>query len=213
MQKSIIATTLSGLFLKQEPWNKAHLIWLKRASEALKDPSIMNWANRPDYFNCVDGIMGRLYPDLNEKARVIKAREMFFDSVCEYVSHNPKVRNEEIISYFASLKSKYKIVLITTNVKSALERILEISGLSGFFDITETSFLGEKDDKRVVFERFIKKYGRPVIYIGGSRADSFEYCRENDIPALFANLEASEEIPGVESVHSLKELKQRLSFL
>jgi phosphoglycolate phosphatase-like HAD superfamily hydrolase len=210
MDKPIIATTFSGLFLKHEPWNKAHIIWLKTASEKLKDPTIMNWANRPDYFNCVDGIMKRLYPDLDEKQRVVKAREMFFESVCEYIEQNPNVRNETVISYFNGLKNKYRLALITTNTSSALERILEISNLSGFFDIIETSLPEERDDKRAVFERFIRKYGKPLIYIGGSRKDSFDYCRENNIPAVFANLENEEESLGVESIRSLEELKIRL---
>jgi len=211
MKKPIIATTLSGLFLKHEPWNKAHILWLERAAKKLKDPSIMNWANRPDYFNCVDGIMKRLYPDLNEKNRIIKAREMFFESVCEYVKKNPKVRNEGIIKYFSSLKEEYRLALITTNIQSALEKILSVAHLKDLFDITETSLPEEKDDKRIVFERFIKKYGRPLVYVGGSRKDSFDYCKENNVPCLFTNLEKEKEIAGVESAHNLKEIKKQVS--
>ena len=210
--KLIIATTLSGLFLKHEPWNKAHILWLDRAAKQLKDPSIMSWANRPDYFNCVDGIMKRLYPDLDEKGRVVKAREMFFESVCEYAQKNPNVRNEEIIKYFSSLKRKYRLALITTNIQSALDKILSVADLRSSFDITETSLPEEKDDKRIVFERFIKKYGKPLVYIGGNRKDSFDYCKENDIPCLFANLEDEEDVAGIESVHNLKELKEKLKL-
>jgi phosphoglycolate phosphatase-like HAD superfamily hydrolase len=211
MEKPIIATTLSGLFLKHEPWQKAHLLWLENASEQLKDPSIMDWANRPDYFNCVDGIMARLYPSLNEKERVIKAREIFFDYVCRYIRQNPHVRNESVIDYFFELKKQYRIALITTNTESALEKILDITGLKGFWDITETSLPEEKDDKRIVFKRFIEKYRKPLFYIGGSRKDSFDYCKENNIPCLFANLEGEEEIPNVTSVHNLRELKEKIS--
>ena len=207
MEKPIIATTLSGLFLKHEPWNKAHILWLERAAKELKDPSIMNWTDRPDYFNCVDGIMGRLYPSLNEKERIAKAREMFFDSVCEYVEGNPKVKNESIIKYFSSLKENYRLALITTNIPSAIKKIISIANLGSLFDITETSLPEEKDDKRIVFERFIQKYGKPLIYIGGSRKDSFDYCKENKINCIFANLEKEEEIPGVKSIHNLKEIK------
>ncbi len=210
MEKPIIATTLSGLFLKHEPWNKAHILWLGRATEKLKDPSIMSWANKPNYFDCVDEIMKRLHPNLDERERVIKAREMFFESVCEYVGKNPKVRNEEIIKYFSSLKERWRLALITTNIQSALEKILSVADLRGLFDITETSLPEEKDDKRIVFERFIKKYGEPLIYIGGSRKDSFDYCREENIPHIFVNLESEKEIPNMNSAHSLKEIKEKL---
>lgn len=213
MEKPIIATTLSGLFLKNEPWNKAHILWLEKAAKELKDPSVMNWANRPDYFNCVDGIMKRLYPSLDEKERVVKAREMFFESVCEYVKKNPKVRNESIIKYFNSIKEDYRLALITTNIPSALEKIISIANLGSLFDLAETSLPEEKDDKRIVFERFVKKYGKPLVYIGGSRKDSFDYCKEKGIPCLFANLEHQEEILNVDSAHDLKEIKARLAKL
>ena len=41
--------------------------------------------------------MKRLYPSLSGAERTVKARELFFDSICEYISKNPKVRNTEII--------------------------------------------------------------------------------------------------------------------
>jgi len=211
MEKPIIATTLSGLFLKHEPWNKAHILWLENAAKKLNDPTIMNWANKPDYFNCVDGIMSRLYPKLGEKQRTVKAREMYFDSVCQYVKQNQKVRNESVIAYFNSIKDKYRLALITTNIQSALEKILSSAELMKLFDITETSLPEEKDDKRIVFERFVKKYGKPFVYIGGNRKDSFDYCNENNIPCIFANLEKDEDIIGVESAYNLKEIKQKLS--
>jgi len=213
MKKPIIATTLSGLLLKQEPWQKAHILWLKNASEKLNDPSIMEWANRPDYFKCVDGIMKRLYPTLDETQRVVKAREIYFDSVCQYVKENPKVRNERIIKYLVSLKDKYRLALITTNIQSALEKILDVSHLTDLFDLVQVSLPNEKDDKRIVFRRFIEQYGKPIIYIGGDRKDSYDYCRENSIKTIFANLEGQEEIEEVESIHNLKELKAKLKKL
>ena len=64
MEKPIIATTLSGLFLKKEPWDKAHILWYEKAAEKLKDESVKNWIKRPDYFRGVDEVMQRLYPNL-----------------------------------------------------------------------------------------------------------------------------------------------------
>ena len=157
--------------------------------------------------------MARLYPKLDETQRVIKAREIYFESVCQYVAQNPRLRNETIIKYFQTLKQKYRLALITTNTQSALKRILQASNLQDLFDITQVSLPEERDDKRVVFARFIKQYGKPVIYVGGDRKDSYDYFRENNIHCLFANLESEEEILGVESVHNLTELKAKLSAL
>ena len=213
MEKPILATTLSGLFIKQEPWDKAHILWYEKAADKLKDNSIKKWAKKPDYFKGVDEVMQRLYPKLPEADRTKKAREMFFNSVLQDIKENPKVKNEQIIKYFESLKKEYQIALITTNTQSALERILSTTGLVGLFDLIETSKPEEKDDKKVVFNRFIKKYGKPILYIGGNKKDSFEYCQENNIPCVFANLENSEEINRIKSIHNLKELKLLINSL
>ncbi len=213
MVKPIIATTLSGLFLTNEPWEKAHVLWYKTMAEKLNDNSIMKWVDRPDYFKGVDEVMKRLYPMLSDEERTIKARELFFDSVISYIEQNQDVKNQNIIDYFKSLKSKYRLDLITTNTEEAVNRILSVAHLGDLFDFVECSLPEEKDDKRVVFSRFIKKYGKPLIYIGGGRKDSYDYCKEHKIPRIFANLEGDEDIPGVESVHNLEELEKTLGKL
>lgn len=211
MEKPVIATTLSGLFLKQEPWNKAHILWYEKVAEKLGDQSVKEWAKKSDYFKGVDEVMKRLHPKLSDDKRNSKARKMFFDSVVEYIKQNPKVKNEQIIKYFKSLKKEYQIALITTNTQSALEKILSVTNLESLFDIIETSKPEEKDDKRIVFNRFMKKYRKPILYIGGSRKDSFDYCKEQNIPCIFANLEKGEEINEIKSIHNLEELKKEIS--
>ena len=213
MEKPIIATTLSGLFLSQKPWKNAHVLWYENASIKLNDDSVKQWAFREDYFKGVDEVMKRLYPRLSDEQRTKKARELFFNSVCQYIKKHSEVRNDSVVKYFESLKSKYRIALITTNTQSALKKILPILDLNNLFDITETSLPKEKDDKRKVFDRFIEKHGKPLIYIGGSRKDSFDYCKEYGIPCIYANLEKEEEIHEVTSVHNLAGLKKELRKL
>ena len=212
-RKPIIATTLSGLFLSHEPWEKAHVLWYETMAEKLNDPSVKQWIDRPDYFKGVDEVMKRLYPALSDEERTIKARELFFDSVISYIEQNEGVKNQEIINYFKSLKTKYQIALITTNTEKVVDRISSVAHLDGLFDIIECSLPEEKDDKRVVFSRFIKNYGKPIIYIGGGRKDSYDYCAENEIPRVFANLEDDEDIPGVKTIHTLNELEKTIKEL
>jgi phosphoglycolate phosphatase-like HAD superfamily hydrolase len=206
----IIATTLSGLFLKKEAWNNAHLLWYKNAAKELNDNSILKWVNKKDYFIGVDEVMQRLYPKLDERDRTIKARRSFFDSVIQYIKNNASIKNDDIIEFFISLKKKYKIALITTNTSQAINSILQSAGLTNLFDIIEASNEEEKDDKILVFKRFIEKHGKPIVYIGGDKKDSFDYCKENSIPCIFANLEQDKDIPGVMAVHNLEELKKEL---
>lgn len=206
MEKPIIATTLSGLYVSSEPWKKAHILWFDEAAEQLGDESVKQWAEKPDYFKGVDIVMKRLYPELSETERTVKAREKFFDEICRYIEMNPEVKNEDVIEYFSSIKDKYTLALITTNTREAAERILTVIGIRDLFDITECAFPDEKDNKIIVFERFIQVHGKPALYIGGDRKDTFSYCSANQIPCVFANFEKVQDIESVETCQSLDAL-------
>ena len=184
-----------------------------RESSRKASRSFCGGANRQDYFNDVDIVMRRLYPDLSEEKRTIKAREAYFDSVCEYIKENPQILNKEIIDYFLSLKDKYKIMLVTTNTKDKIGRILSITNLANLFDAIEASNPEEKDDKGIVFDRFLKKYGKPVLYLGTDRKESFDYCKKNKIHCIFVNIENMQEVKGVDAVHNFEELKERIISL
>lgn len=211
MEKPILATTLSGLFIKQEAWDKAHVLWYQEASRKLNDNSVLKWINKPDYFKGVDEVMKKLYPKLDEEERTRTARRMFFDSVVQYIQQNPETKNKEIIRYFLGLKKKFRLALITTNTKPALEKILSATNLQNLFDIIEASEESEKDDKILVFQRFIEKYGKPLIYIGGNRKDSFDFCKQHGIKCIYANLENTEEILKVKSIHNIQEIERAIS--
>jgi phosphoglycolate phosphatase-like HAD superfamily hydrolase len=213
MAKPIIATTLSGLFIKSEPWKKAHILWFERAARELNDVSVKKYASAREYFQYVDKVMERLYPGLPDKERTVKARELFFDAVYEYLSKKPELINKDIIEYFPSLKDNYRLALITTNIKPSLEKILALPDLKGLFDIVEASHIYEKDDKAVVFDRFIEKYGKPKVYIGGDREDSFLYCEKQRIQCVFANLEGAEDVDNVYSAHTFEDLKKRIKMV
>jgi len=227
MEKPIIAASLKGLFIKSSPWIDAHILWYEEREKEIKtkkldDSAIKEWRQllnsdpkeeRKKYFRYVDRIMEVLYPNLPSDKRTEKARELFFNATIEYIKQNPEVINKDIINYFQSLKKDYRLALITTNTSQALTSILKASKLEKMFDIIESSKPNEKDDKKAVIDRFIKKYGKPLIYIGGSKKESYDYCKENNIPCIFANFEHEEEIKDTKSVHNLKELKQKINSL
>ena len=211
--KPTIATSLSGVLIKSEPWKRAHFYWFELASQELKDPSVADYAKKDGYSQEVDKVMQRLMPELSERERTIAARERFFDAVCEYIVHNPQLVNNDVAEYLSSLKEKYRLALITTNTCKSLEKILSIPGLKGLFDIAESSRVDEKDDKAAVFDRFIQKNGKPYLYIGGERKDSYEYCQKNKIQPIFANFEGADDLDNILNVHSLTELKERIERL
>jgi len=234
MEKPILATALKGLFIKSSPWIDAHLIWYEDREKEIKkqgldETAIKEWRallksdpekERKEYFKFVDKVMKVFYPNLSDEKRTEKARESYFDSTIKYIKQNPDTVNKEIINYFKSLKDKYRLALITTNTPQALKSILKVSKLENLFDIIEASSPKEKDDKKVVFDRFIEKNDKPKLYIGNSK-EALLYSKEKEINTLYANLERDEEIKverdeeikEVQSVNNLKKLKEKIENL
>jgi FMN phosphatase YigB (HAD superfamily) len=212
MSKPILATTLAGLFVKSDPWKYAHKQWFTKAATTLRDPAVAAWASKENYFPGVEIVMKRLHPQFTDAERSALARQLFFDGVCEHIQTHD-VRRHDVIEYFRSLKSKYTIALVTTNTAAAASRILELADIDHLFDITIASDSYEKDDKALVFDRFVAEYGKPVLYIGGERRDSYEYCLKHKISCVYANFDNQSDIASIDSVHSIHELKEIIDAL
>ena len=226
MKKPIIATSLKGLFIKNSPWIDAHILWYEEREKEIKknkldNSAIKEWRQlfnsnpereRKEYFKYVDKIMKVLYPNLSDMKRTEKARELFFDATIKYIKQNSQVINQPVVDYFLSLKKSYRLALITTNTPQALKNILKASNLEKMFDIIEAEEPTQKDKKDIVFNIFIKNYGKPSLYIGTGE-EGIIYCQKNNIPCIYADLENQKEIEGVNSVHNLKELKEKIITL
>lgn len=206
--KPIIAVNLTGLFIKTAPWKNAHKLWFDRVIKETGNKALRKWVNRVDYFKGVDIAMKELMPKSTDKQRTRKAREIYMDSVLAYaIKNKDKVMNKKAIIFFKKLKSRYRLALVTTNTKSFVNKIIRTAGIKNLFDIVECSKPTEKDDKIAVFKRFIKKHGKPLLYVAGERKDTYDYCKKKNIKCVFANLERNKKL-DVKTVNSLKELSK-----
>jgi len=206
--KKIIATTLSGLFIKTAPWKEAHRLWFERIVEQTGDESFRQWVAKTDYFDGVNLAMARIMPDASKEERVREARRMFMQQVLGYIKENREsVVNRDVAEFFRGIRQKYALALVTTNTRDFIDEILSAAGLSDFFDIIEASPSSEEDDKVAVFERFVEKNGKPAVYFGGERKDSYDFCRQKNIFCIFANLEGAKEM-SVRTAHNLDEIKE-----
>jgi len=222
MEKPIIATTIKDIIIDGNSWDEAHYIWYNEREKELKEKKlstepIEEWRTllrqnpeeeKKTYFKYVDKVMKLLYPNSSNEERTKIARESYFDSVLKFIEKNSDKINHEMIEYLKSLKKKYRLAVITTNTWSALEKILEVSGINkDLFDLIEVSRPEEKDDKIIVFERFIKKHGKPELYIGSSE-ESINYCKENKIKCILTDFYKRNQLPN--SVINLDELKEKV---
>lgn len=206
--KPIIATTLSGLFIRTSPWKDAHRKWFEQIVRETGDESFRQWAMKPGYFEGVNLAMAKLMPDASKEERIREARRRFMEAVVDNIKERrEEVVNREAIDFFSSLKEKFTLALITTNTKEAAMKILSIAGIENLFDIAEFSMPGEEDDKSAVIERFMENHGKPRVYFGGDRKDIYDYCRQKNIFCVFANLEDGRDF-NARTVHTIKEMEE-----
>ncbi len=211
MSKPIIAVSFSGIIMKDTPWKKAHEVWFEHYAKKLNKPEIEEYAKKENWFDYVDKVMALAEPELNDSERTIKAREKYFDVICDFGCDNLSLENKEVIEYFYSIKKEFFLGLITTTSLATIQRILKAIKHEDLFDFIECSLLEEKDDKLAVFKRFIEKNEKPILYLGGKRKETIDFCQENNIKFVFANFEKEKtEINSISSVNELKELISKL---
>jgi FMN phosphatase YigB (HAD superfamily) len=191
--KSTIAISLAGVLVDKKPWREAHKIGMKEHFDNL---GLSEKDFDGDYFDVVEKSIKKSWPDLSAEERIAKRRRIYFDRVLNLIDDNA---NEEVVEFFQGLKDRYSLVLVTTNDEDMTKKVLDLIGGSDLFDYVFSSKIEEKDDKRVVFERLIKKIGKPEFLIEESKRLE-EFCRMNDIKYIEFNLEED----------SLSELKGEL---
>ena len=202
--KQIIATTLSGLFVKDDAWKHAHKLLFETIASKLKDKGFLKWVDRPDYFTGVDIAMTRMYPRLSDTERTVKSRQLYFKSVLDYIKTHD-VANKPVISYFRELSKEFSLVLVTTTSQDAVQSIVKSLKLD-FFDCIFASSIEEKDDSRTVMRRMVSER-RILAYIGTGRQETINFCEKNSIKYIlvdFGNKNAK--------ISNLTQLKQAISL-
>ncbi len=184
MVKPIIATSLVGIFLSKEPWERAHLMWFEDAANKLDRIDIKDWGliytQKTDYFNKIYEIMDLMHPTLSLQDKTLKAREMFFNYVIKYIKINQDIVKHDVAKYFRSLKDRYKIALVSSQTRKFIDEILLLTDLNDIFDIIECAEPSEQDDRQVVYERFENKHGKPLVYFSKEETlDEIKYKIEN----------------------------------
>lgn len=189
MEKSIIATNIDGLLLEHEVFFEPHRIWFDRAILLTKNESLTKWKGQKDYFMGVNEAMKQIMPNATEEERTVQARKWYQEDVIYYIQTHPEVIKKEIKEKLKKLKGKYKLALVTTNTEEYILKILEISGFDNLFDIIFATKLNEVPDKKNLFKKFIKKYGKPLAYIAAKNGELWEECIELGILTVYIELD------------------------
>lgn len=200
----ILAIDLGGALVRSRPFKIAHVRWFEFFSK-LTGKDFTHYADKENYFEGVHEVMKEYLGDIDEKLKVMFAREVYSMMVLSEFKDNDLVKG--FSDYLRSIKEKYKLALVTTAPEEVVDAILERLGVADLFNIVYKSPMQEEPDKKKMLQKFISKYGKPEFYIGDGDKH-IEICKEFGIKTISVNWVNKAEIKGDFDIESVKELEE-----
>ncbi len=167
MEKPILATNIDGLLLDHKVFTEPHKAWFKRAIKKTKDNSLKKWIVKENYFLGVNEAMEKMLPNTTKEKRTEQARKWYQEDVIKYIKTHPNKIKKDVAEKLKSLKEKYQLILITTNSKDYINKILKASKLENIYDKTIASKTNKEPSKEELINELISKYGKPKYYLTG----------------------------------------------
>ncbi len=201
--KPIIAIDLIGTLITSKSWDESHPDWFNYFAEVLQDPSIKEYAKLEDWWPKVHEVMEKYLPDDTKEARTVIARTMFS------IMFFKRISSEDVVKEFADYlrkQTKYDVALVTSFPDILINLLLEKMGCLDIFSIVLASKSNKESDKKLVFEEFITKFGKPVYYIGNGNKNIIS-CKEVGIKTVSVNWLSESKCKGNYDVNSVKELE------
>lgn len=191
IKKKIIAFDFDGSIIRSIASREAHFEWFDIMSHLLRDERIKELAGKKDYFPDVYRLMehytGLVHKDdFDRKVMTKMARNLYqlaFLGVAN--QHKDILLFRDIAELILQLKKKFTIALITTTPEDIVLPIMHLVDFEEF-DIIQTTPITEKPSKLVALKRFVKDYGKPLIYVGNS-IDDINACKELKIKSVLAS--------------------------
>lgn len=177
MSKRILGMSLFGIIGSEEPWRRAHEIGMKELAERAGMPELVGMGQGEEYFGKIREALGKIdeYKDFSEGERVKRRRKQYFERVLDLI-HNGDYIDRDYVAYVRTLLDEYNLVIVTTNTRNFVDRILMMTEAEDLFVRVYCSRDEEEDDKRVVFGRAVDGMMKPNLFVGSER--SGEICGE-----------------------------------
>lgn len=169
MAKPLLVTNIDDLLIKHRAFTEPHRDWFKRAIKKTGDKSLKKWVGKKEYFPGVMQAMAQIMPKASSKKQIAQARKWYQADVVSYIKSNPSCILKTRAKKLEKLKSKYKLVLVTTMSKSYVGAILKVAKLSRLYDGIIASKTEEEPRKADLITQLIKKYGKPDYYVSGKK--------------------------------------------
>lgn len=167
MVKPILATNLDDLLIKHEAFVEPHKLVWGRLIEKTGNKDLAKWINKKDYFIGVNLAMDQIMPQATKEEKTLQVRTWYQEEVIKYIQSNPNCVNRPIADRLKQLKTRYCLVLMTSNTEKYIGRILTSAGLNKLYDSIVASETEQEPKKEDLIESLIAKYGKPKYYLTG----------------------------------------------
>lgn len=184
-EKPILATNIDGLLIDHSAFTEPHKYWFERAIKKTKDNSLKKWIGKENYFLGVNEAMEKIFPNASKEKRTRIAREWYQEDVIKYIKNNQEVIKKDVAKKLVSIKDRYKLILLTTNTKDYINKILNVSKLENIYDGIVASKLEEEPDKEKLINELIKEYGKPMYYLTGKLERINAHFKELGINVIY----------------------------
>jgi len=167
MNKPIIATNIDDLLIKHEAFVEPHKAIWGRLIEKTGNKDLAKWIGKKDYFIGVNLAMDRIMPNGTREEKTLQVRTWYQEEVIKYIQNNPDCINRHIAERLKQLKTKYMLILITTNTQQHINKILDAAGLTRLYDLIIASETEKEPDKSELIDTLIEERGKPRYYLTG----------------------------------------------
>jgi len=167
--RPILSTNLDDLLIKHEAFSKPHESVWQTLIKKTCDESLKKWIGKPDYFIGVNLAMDKLMPKATREEKTLQVRSWYQEAVVDYIETHPECVNWDVADRLRELKTKYRLILLTTNTQKYITKILKAAGLANLYDAVVASQTDAEPKKSEILDELISEYGKPRYYLSGKQ--------------------------------------------
>jgi len=185
MEKPIIATNIDDLLIKHIAFVEPHKAVWGRLIEKTGNKELAKWIGKKDYFIGVNLAMDQIMPNATREEKTLQVRTWYQEEVIKYIQDHPDCVIINTLERLKQLKTKYALILITTNTQKHINKILKAAGLTNLYAAIVASETEKEPDKSELIDTLIEEYGKPKYYLTGKDdSEIIEKLKRLDIKVI-----------------------------
>lgn len=185
MAKPILATNIDDLLIKHEAFSEPHkTVWAELIKKT-GNKDLAKWISKKDYFIGVNLAMDQIMPKATREEKTLQVRTWYQEAVIKYIQDNPNCIDGRIAGRLKQLKTRYMLILLTSNTQKHIDKILASAGLAKLYDAVIASETEQEPKKADLIETLFAEYGKPKYYLTGKDdPETNELFKKRDVKVI-----------------------------